>query len=132
MKKVLSVIILAGMIAPMVALAQPKTSCELAHDITGIDAACTSAATVDETATKAWGMCCILDAVYTVIDWIFFVMIAVVGFLVIWGGFTIATAGGAPEKLGQGRSYILFAMVGLAIALLSKAVPSLVEALIGV
>ena len=81
--------------------------------------------------TAAWGMFCMLDAVYTVIDWIFFGLIAVVSLFTILGAFDILTAAGDPEKIKKGRERIMYAMVGLAIALLSRAVPSVVKALIG-
>jgi len=55
-----------------------------------------------------------------------------VGLFVIWGAFDIVTAAGTPEKIGSGRLKITWALVGLAVALLSKALPSLVKALLGV
>ena len=133
MKKVLAVIFtLAAVVVPVAALAQPVTSCTLSHAMTDIDAACTQNAVVDEVATSAWGMCCIMDAVLTVTDWIFFILVAVVALLVIWGGFTIATAGGAPDKVNTGRNFIMYAMLGFAVALLARAIPSVVKALLGV
>jgi hypothetical protein len=145
MKKILSVLIsasiVAGAVAPMAALAQPAESCTLKHDgLTDIDPVCVNGREVCDVGgpcpsngeTTSWGMCCILDAVYTVTDWIFIGLVAIVSVLTIWGGVTISTAGGSEEKITKGRNYILFAMVGLAVALLSKAVPSVVKALIGV
>ena len=135
MKKFLPALVLLGfltvMLVPMIVSAQ-VTQCTLKHDITDFDPVCTAGATVTEAVTKAWGMCCLLDAVYTVTDWIFFIIIVVVGLLVIWGAFTIVTAGGAPEKATSGRNFILYALIGLAVALLAKAIPSIVSALLGV
>lgn len=140
MKKALSILVLVSVIAPMAALAQPKTSCTLRHTIDGFDSladvgvgnqVCIVNQNVSQSnAPGYWGICCILDAVHTVTDWIFYALVVIVALLVIWGGFSIATAGGAPEKVSAGRSYILYAMIGLAVALLSKAIPALVGALI--
>jgi len=137
MKKILSALIslitVAVLVVPMVAAAQPATQCNLKHDLSAIDAACKLANNpIDESDTKAWGMCCMLDAVYTVTDWIFVVLIIIVALLIAWGGFLIATAAGAPEKVASGRNYILYALIGLAVALLAKALPSIVKALLGV
>jgi hypothetical protein len=135
-KKIVSGVLAAGMIAgtlvPMLALAQPQTGCTLRHDIEGFTAdGCTSGTPVDETSNPGiWGICCIMDAVLTVTDWIFYGLLVVTALLVIWGGFTIATAGGSPDKVGEGRNYILYAMIGLAVALLSRAIPAVVRALI--
>lgn len=133
MRKILPSLILVAVLAavPLLSLAQPVDSCTLRHDLSDFDAACIKGATVSEAETKSWGMCCMLDAVYTVVDWVFFVLVAVVALLTIFGGFTISTAGGDPEKVNKGRDYILYAMIGLAVALLSRAVPSVVAGLIG-
>ncbi|MFQ6049549.1 MAG: hypothetical protein ACE5J0_00695 [Candidatus Paceibacterales bacterium] len=133
MKKILSNLIvmsvLAAVLVPGVASAQPAQTCTLAHTIAGCPAA--GVACNLET-DPGCALCCVLDAVYTVTDWIFLFLIAVVALLVIWGGFTIATAAGAPEKVESGRNYILYAMIGLAVALLSKAIPALVKTLVRV
>lgn len=134
MKKLLALLsILAVMAVPMLASAQgPASQCTLRHDITDIDAACSVGAVVDETATSAWGMCCMLDAVYTVTDWVFIILMAFVAVMIVWGGFTLTTAAGAPDKVASGRNYIIYALIGLAVALLARAFPSVVKSLLGV
>ena len=136
MKKILPALVLFSLLTvlltPAVASANgPVEECQLKHDLSEIDAACAKGATVDETATKAWGMCCMLDAVYTATDWIFVVLMAFVAIMIIWGGVTLVTAGGAPEKVTSGRNYIVYALIGFAIALLAKALPAIVRALLG-
>ncbi|UZE93315.1 MAG: hypothetical protein IB617_00495 [Candidatus Nealsonbacteria bacterium] len=141
MKKTLLNLVLAsvlvGTIVPMAALAQegPATGCTITHDV-GIEG-CPDNWADDgncpfDSKDKPCGICCLMNAVYTVTDWMFFVLIAVTGFLVIWGGFNITTAGGSEEKLKQGKDFILFAMIGLAIALFAKAIPALVRTVLGV
>jgi hypothetical protein len=143
MKKTLSALalisLLAVLLVPMVASAQPKTQCTLKHDVTGIDTSCTKGTTVCDptegtctTKVAAWGACCTLDAVYTATDWFFTILIVVVGLLIIWGAFDIVTAAGSTEKVSAGRNKILYALIGLAVALLAKAIPSVVKALLGV
>ena len=137
MKKILPVLFLLsflGMMAmPMVAsAAQLRDSCILKHDITDIDSSCTSGSTVDASVTSAWGMCCMLDALYTITDWVFVILIAIVVLFIVWGAFTLVTAAGAPDKVSSGRNYIIYALIGLAVALLARALPSIVEALLGV
>jgi len=139
MKKILSALVLISFLmvlaVPAIVSADvdggPATECTLGHDITDIDAACVKNATVNEAATSVWGMCCLLDAIYTVTDWIFTVLIAVVGLMVLFGAFTLLTAAGAPEKVSSGRNYIIYAMVGMIVALFAKAIPSIVKAMLG-
>ena len=134
MKKAFLSLILISLLAviavPAMVLAQPVDSCTLRHDLTDFNPDC-EIGLVDENVTSAWGMCCMLDAIYTAVDWIFFGLIAVVALFTIWGAFDILTAAGTPEKVAGGRQRIMYAMIGLAVALLSRAVPSLVKALIG-
>ena len=124
------------MMTPILALAQtsPASSCVLKHTIQSGTSfiGCTQGATVNETVTKEWGMCCILDALYTATDWIFVVLIVIVGLFIIWGGFNIATAGGDPQKVSSGRNFIMYALIGLVLATFSKALPAVVKALLGV
>ena len=104
-------------------------------DIT-ITTNCTGAVISPETGptgcyTAKWGLISILDSTYTVINWIFFGLIAMVSLFTILGAFDILTAAGDPEKIKKGRERIMYAMIGLAVALLSRAIPGVVEALIG-
>lgn len=133
MKKILpALVILSFLVVPMLIFATgPKDQCTLRHDVSDIDPACIEGATVSELVTTSWGMCCMLDAVYTTTDWLFVVLIAFVAIMIIWGGVSIVTAGNNPEKVNTGRSYIMFAAIGLAVAFLARAIPSIVRALLG-
>lgn len=84
------------------------------------------------TAGAGWAMCCVFNAILTVTDWVFVIIMALVVLLVIWGAFDIVTAAGSTEKVGAGRQKIIYALIGLAVALLARAIPSIVRALLGV
>jgi len=137
MKKVflslIAITLLTVFAAPVMVLAEsePVDSCTLRHDIELGDKTFYADELIDVDITDAWGMVCMLDAIYTVVDWIFVGLIAIVSLFTILGAFDILTAAGDPEKVKKGRERIMYAMVGLAIALLSRAVPSLVKAVIG-
>ena len=81
--------------------------------------------------TNKWGMLCLVNAIYGVADWIFYILIAFTGVMVIIGGVMITTAGGDPGKVTTGRNYITYAMLGLIVALLSRAIPALTRAIFG-
>jgi len=134
MKKrlLISIILLTTLIAPVMVLAadKPLTGCDITHpEVADFDSDCDGP--ISSTTTDAWGMCCLLNSIYTVVDWIFVGLIAIVSLFTILGAFDILTAAGDPEKVKKGRERIMYAMVGLAIALLSRAVPGIVSALIG-
>ena len=80
--------------------------------------------------TDKWGLFCALGTIYAIIDWVFLFLIAMVVVLTIMGGFNIMMSGD-PEKSEAGRNKILMAAVGLAIALIAKAVPAMVKTILG-
>lgn len=87
--------------------------------------------TTGDCKTKEWGSVCLMNSIYNVTDWISFILIAVAAIMIIMGAFTLATAAGAPEKVTAGRNYIIFACVGLVVALLSRAIPAIAKRFVG-
>ena len=77
------------------------------------------------------GMCCLLNTIYNITDWVFVVLIAAVSIMVILGAFSFLTSAGSPEGTKKGRDYILYAAIGLAVAFLARAVPALVKMIVG-
>lgn len=135
MKKILTGLVLtlflAGLLAPVLVLAQegPPDTCTLTHDLTGIHAACEDAAVVS---IEAYPMCCLFNTIYTITDWVFYLLLIVVVFMMVLGGFYYVTAAGDPEKAGKGRKLIIYALIGLVIALLARMIPAVVRFFLGV
>jgi len=140
MKKILSALVLislaAVLAAPMVVSAQEGApeSCEITKsavaDLEGMDCPASGDCPFNSD-TYDCGMCCLMNAIYTVTDWIFVILIAIVAIMVIAGAFTLVTAAGTPEKVTTGRNYIIYAMIGMVVALLAKAIPAIVRAVMG-
>jgi hypothetical protein len=78
------------------------------------------------------GMCCALNSVYTIIDWLFVFLIAVTTLMIIYGAFLFVTSSGNADTTKKARDLILYAAVGLAVAFLAKAIPSLIKVILGV
>jgi len=132
MKKYFSALglILSLLFIPSILLAQmsPATGCTPTHSqlgtyMSGCPTSCTFAG-----ATNC-AVCCLMNALLTVKDWIFTAAMIVSTLMVILGAFTITTAGGDPNKVNSGRNYILYAIVGYIVALLSTALPALAKGL---
>ena len=70
-------------------------------------------------------ICCIMDRIYMVTNWIFLVLMALAIIFVLYGGFLIIAAGGSEERVLKGRTFIMWALVGFAIAILAKALPKI-------
>ena len=89
------------------------------------------AATAVTCPTEKWGLFCVLNTIYAVTDWAFLVIVAIVIILVILGALNIMTSAGEPIKVKKGRDQIMYAAIGMVVAIIARAVPSIVKAIIG-
>jgi len=133
MKKILITLVLLSFLAvfvlPQIALAQaPPTKCKLKKDLSSVQPGCTAGAEVD---IEQYGICCLLNSIYNITDFIFVFLVALAGVFVIVGAMTLLMAAGDPTKVATGRNYIMYAMIGLLIAFIAKAVPSIVRLIMG-
>jgi len=76
------------------------------------------------------GVCCLLQTLYSVTNWIFVILVGVASLFVILGAMNLLMSAGSPEKVSSGRQYIMFAAIGLAVGLLAKAVPAIVKLIV--
>jgi len=81
--------------------------------------------------SSAWAMFCLMGSIVSVTNWIFYVLTMIVTIMVIYGGFNIVTSSGDPKKMETGRKILTFALIGLALALLAKFLPSIVKFFLG-
>lgn len=127
MRKIISVLILASLLVlPMIAFAQ---TCTLKVDMPDINAYCVM--TNNPISLESYGMCCLINSIYVLTDWLSFIIAGIVGLLIIYGAILIITAGGTPEKVTAGRNYILYAVIGFIVFLFAKAIPSIAKAILG-
>lgn len=82
-------------------------------------------------ASSYWGMFCLLNTLYNITNWVFVILVALAAIFVIVGAMNILWSGGNQERVTSGRNYILYAMVGLLLAFLAKAVPGVVKLISG-
>ena len=81
--------------------------------------------------SASWAAYCSIDAIYTITDWAFWiVMILAVLIFVIAGGMFV-TAAGDPEKAARGKKIIIYGVVGVIIALLAKLIPAVARFFLG-
>ncbi len=145
MKKLLAGLTLAilavALLAPVAAaqtVPPEVTKCTMRHNFSGADwklkgFECPASGNCgfDNTSGMSCGSCCLIDAIYTITDWIFIAVVSLAGIMILIGAFNIVTAGGSPEKVNTGRSFIILAVVGLIIALIAKLIPAIAKNMIG-
>ena len=159
MKKILSLLILSllvvGLVAPVMAGAQDqkiKECCKIGQTIDMGDAgACASGeiAAPDIAAGAAcnggyepsevcpvgeegnWGIFCLVNMVYIVTNWIFYLMMIAVVIIFVAAGAKYMMSSGDPEKTKSAKGLIIFGIVGLVIALVARLIPSVVKLIVG-
>lgn len=142
MKKTFAVLFLISFLAvlvmPMIASAQVSDCCKLRKTIKfegntytsgtcyGETTICTISECTSSTVDEKWGILCILNTIYRVADLAFAILVAFSILMILLSAFTFMTAAGTPIKVEQARNYVLYAIVGLVVAFLARAIPSIV------
>jgi len=82
--------------------------------------------------SQSWAMFCLFNTIYNITETIFIILMAIVGIFGVSGGFLIITSAGNPTKFQKGKNFIIFSLIGLALALLAKFFPYLIKFFLGV
>ena len=143
MKKLIPSLAIMGllgvMLVPMLASAQVVvpdiTTCTIRHTFqvgSGAGATqCTAGQNPCNLATDPnCGTCCTLDKIYTITDWIFLIVIALAVIFIILAAINFITAGGSPEKAATARQMLIYAAIGIIVALLAKALPFIIKSIL--
>jgi len=141
MKKIILAIalgvMLVALVAPGVSLAQgeqPPEFCTMKTAVENCGGVGETVGSPNSGATNLqenWGMCCLVNSVYNVTNWIFYLLMIIVVVMVVVGGATYMLSAGNPERAGKGKSIIIYGIVGLVIALLARLIPSIVKLVVG-
>jgi hypothetical protein len=138
MRKIILALLTIILLAPTLVLGQvipaAPTGCTMRGDYAGWGAMkcpAKNASCLFTDTTVDCGACCMLDAVYKVSQWVMYIVIIIAFIFIVMGALNIITAGGSPEKVTTGRNYILYAIIGLIVALLAWQLPRIVMSVVG-
>lgn len=145
MKKIVITLALIGLIAPLVIFAQAD-SCTIRVNPNQILGGPTVAncplagapadfgfdyAAAGSNIPVSGATCCIFSSLLFAVRWITVFLAVVVVLLIVMGAFSIVTSAGDAEKLKKGRDYIIYALAGLAAALMAFALPYIIREIMG-
>ncbi len=68
----------------------------------------------------------ILNTITRIINWIFTLLMLVVIVMVLVAGYFFVTGGGNPDQIGKARQILIYAMIGFAVAMISRGIIALV------
>jgi len=66
-----------------------------------------------------------------IVNFIFWVAMAIVPIVIIIAAYYLLTSGGDPEKVRTAKRIIFWTLIGLFIVLLAKAIPAIIQQIIG-
>jgi len=72
-----------------------------------------------------------IDILAVVTDWIFVVLLVLAVIFIVLAGFQFITGGGDPAAISEARTKLIYAAVGIGVALLARGLPEAVRNIIG-
>ena len=69
----------------------------------------------------------LLDRIDVITNWVFAVFVAISVIFIVLAAFQFVTAGGKPEEVNMARQKLIYAVIGIAIALLARALPAVLR-----
>ena len=73
----------------------------------------------------------IVTLIETIGNWIFTFLLVLAVVMIVWAGFQFVTAGGSPEAVSSARSKVIYALIGVVVALLAKGAIAIVRTTLG-
>jgi hypothetical protein len=73
-----------------------------------------------------------LELIPTIITWAFGFLLAIVVLMLIASAYLFVTGGGNPDQIGQARKMLMFALIGLAVALVARGLIYIMIEILGV
>lgn len=80
--------------------------------------------------TKNWGLCCVVDTIYNVTDILFYILMSGVAIIFVIAGFLFLSAGGDPIKISDSKRFLIYGLIGLALALLARIIPAIIKGIV--
>ncbi len=69
----------------------------------------------------------VLDAIDTITNWLFTILLLVAVIMFIIAGFQFVTAGGDPDTIKQARDKLMYGVIGIITAFLAKGIVAFIE-----
>ena len=73
----------------------------------------------------------IFDALENLTNWLFTLLLIIAVIFLIIAAFTFVTASGDPDKVGKARNFVLYALIGVAVAVAARGLVALVQTIMG-
>ena len=116
---------------PVFAANEPVESCKLLRAVTIGAVTKNAGEVVVGTTTPNWGAFCFINSLNVVTNYVFIALFVLAALLIAIAGFLFITAGGDPEKTKKAQSMVLYAVIGIVVALLARVIPNIASSIVG-
>lgn len=71
----------------------------------------------------------VIDIIETLVNWLFAIIIAIAVIMLLWAAFLWMTSSGDETKVSDARKTLIYALVGVAVAVIAKGLVAIVQSL---
>jgi hypothetical protein len=72
-----------------------------------------------------------IQVLNNIVDWLFTILLVVAALFIIIAAFYFITASGNPETVAKARNFVLYALVGVAVAVAARGLVALIQRIVG-
>lgn len=72
----------------------------------------------------------VVAVIDTIVNWFFAIIIGIAAIMIIYAGFLWMTSGGDEEKTGNARKTLIYALIGVVVAVVAKGLVTLIRTLV--
>jgi len=73
----------------------------------------------------------IMTVLNRIVDWLFTILLVIAAIFIIIAAFYFITAAGNPETVSKARNFVLYALIGVAVAVAARGLVLLVQRIVG-
>jgi hypothetical protein len=82
--------------------------------------------------TNAYGILCAFAVVKQITDLLFLLVTILVVTVIVYSAYLFLTSGGDPKKITDARQWLLYAVIGIVVAIIARIIPGIAIALLGI
>ncbi|TSC75365.1 MAG: hypothetical protein G01um101430_460 [Parcubacteria group bacterium Gr01-1014_30] len=72
----------------------------------------------------------VIEVLENIVDWLFTILLIVSAIAIIVAAFLFVTAAGDPEKTSKARNFVIYALIGVAVAIAARGLVALVRRIV--
>jgi len=73
----------------------------------------------------------VMEVLERIVDWLFTILLVVAAIFIVVAAYYFVTATGNPETVSKARNFVLYALIGVAVAVASRGLVALVRRIVG-